>query len=124
MTGKQTPKTKVQEQFGGKEKLIQALLKLPSGLLLLEEGEEKKDFQERMQKISNQKLLRLYERGQTLVARKLDNKTKLVDALLKLEGRSKDKSYREKVLTRSVGWLWDRVQVYEKSERSLQAAQA
>lgn len=121
MTSKQTPKNQVQEQFGGKEKLIQALLKLPNGLLL-EEGEEKKALQEKMQKVSNQKLLRLYERSQVLVSRKLDSKAKLVDALLALEGRSKDKPYREKVLTRSIAWLWDRVQVYEKSARSLQSA--
>lgn len=119
MSTKKSPRTLVQEQFGGKDKLIQALLKLPAGVLTRKQDEEKDIFQQRLQKVSNQKLLRLHTLGKQLQTRKLDNKDKLADALLRLEGRLKDKPYREKMLTRSVAWLWDRLSVLEKVQQRL-----
>jgi hypothetical protein len=96
-----TPLQQVNDEHGGKEKLVDKLLGL------VERGEEAKDdFRARMLTSSNSKLLRLYAVSSE-IKDKFGSKEKLVDALLALAGRTKDVDYREKLLGFSPSKLLD-----------------
>jgi len=87
-----TPLQTVNEQHGGKEKLVDTLVdKLDRG------DEDKADFRKRLLAASNSKLLRLLDVATELKER-FGGKSKLVESLLGLMNRTKDKDYREKLV--------------------------
>lgn len=115
---KKSPLAQVKEQFGSKEKLVDALIKLPASVIErpADEGEDKDAFRNRLLVASNSKLLRLHSVGKT-VSERWGSKDKLVDAILDLRRASKDKDYRSKLSTLSVGKLFDQVSSLEKAAK-------
>lgn len=86
------PLKRVTDEFGGKAKLVDALIGL------LDRGEESKDEQKaRLLAAANSKLLRLH-RTATQVKEQFGGKGELVDKLLGLMNRAKDGDYRAKLM--------------------------
>jgi len=111
---KKTPLQIVNEQHGGKEKLVDALVGM------LERGEEgKAEFRARLLAAANSKLLRLH-RIMTEVKERFGEKDKLIDALLALLNKAKDKDYREKLLDHSPVRLLSVLHAAEKRQRKQQ----
>jgi hypothetical protein len=108
---KKTPLQIVNEQHGGKEKLVDAL----TGML--ERGEEgKADFRARLLAAANTKLLRLHA-VMTEIKSRFGEREQLVDALLALINKAKDKDYREKILDYSPVRLLSMLHAAEKRQR-------
>ena len=106
-----TPLQQVNDQFGGKEKLVDKLLGL------LDRGEESKDeFRSRLLTASNSKLMRLLSTT-TEIKEKFGGKDKLVDSILGLMNRAKDGDYREKLLTFTPNKLIDLHRSWQKKTR-------
>ncbi len=123
---KKSPLAQVKEQFGSKEKLVDALIKLPASVIerSADEGEDKDAFRNRLLVASNTKLLRLLSVGKK-VSERWGSKDKLVDAILDLRRASKDKDYRSKLSTLSIGKLFDQVSSLENAaKRAAHQAQA
>jgi hypothetical protein len=120
---KKSPLAKVKEQFGSKDKLVDALIALPASVVERgEEGEEDKDaFRKRLLGASNAKLLRLHTTGKS-VSERFGSKGKLVDAILNLHKRGKDQDYRNKLSTLPLGKLFDQVSALEKGVRRAERA--
>jgi hypothetical protein len=104
-----SPLAEVTERFGSKEALVKEIEKLTS----------KKDFlvekfsEKGIERVSNSKLLRLH-RLVTEVSDEFANRAALVDAYLELKHRSKDEPYREKLMTYTLGRLYDMYQVAQR----------
>jgi hypothetical protein len=99
--GKKAPLAQVNEQFGGKEKLVDKLMGL------MDRGEESKDaLRTRLLAAANSKLLRLYE-VHSEVKEQLGGKDKLVDAILTFMKRTTDNDYREKLMGQTLTRLMD-----------------
>lgn len=115
---KKSPLAQVKEQFGSKEKLVDALIKLPASVIERpsDEGEDKDAFRSRLLVASNSKLLRLHSVGKK-VSERWGSKDKLVDAILDLRRASKDKDFRSKLSTLSVGKLFDQVSSLENAAK-------
>lgn len=115
---KKSPLAQVKEQFGSKEKLVDALIKLPASVIERpsDEGEDKDAFRNRLLVASNSKLLRLHTVGKK-VSERWGSKDKLVDAILDLRRASKDKDFRSKLSTLSVGKLFDQVSSLENAAK-------
>ncbi len=119
MSVKKSPLMRVKDQFGTKEKLVDALVALPAQVI--ERGEEDKEaYHKRMMAAANSKLLRLYQTGKA-VAERWGSKEALVDALLQLQSRGKDQDYKTKLSTQTVGKLYDRFQSMERAHKRAQA---
>lgn len=97
----QTPLQRVKEEYGSKDKLVDALMSL-----VTRKGESKDQLKTRLKTASNDKLLRLH-RTHTTIKEQFGDKEKLVDALLAAKNRTKDNDYREKLLSYSPGRLLD-----------------
>ena len=109
---KKTPLQQVTEQHGDKEKLVDKL----TGMV--DRGEESKDeLKGRLKSAPNSKLLRLYA-VMTEIKDQFGNTEKLVDALLELMNRSKDKDYRDKLLSYSPNRLMDMYKVRKKKGKA------
>lgn len=90
---KKSPFERVASEHESKTKLVEKLLNM------LDRGDEpKEDLQERLTRLANSKLLRIYDTATTVKSR-FGTKEKLVDELLKLMNRTKDSDYRTKLLT-------------------------
>lgn len=115
---KKSPLALVKDQFGSKDKLVDALIALPESVLDRgTDGEEDKDaFRQRLLTAANSKLLRLHKTGKT-VSERWGSKEKLVDALLSLRKRSKDQDYRTKLQTLPIGKLYDQVTSLERAAK-------
>lgn len=88
---KKTPLQQVTEQHGSKEKLADKLVGM------VDRGqEEKAEFRGRLLAAPNSKLLRLFE-AHSEVKERFGSRDGLVDDLLKLMNRAKDKDYRDKL---------------------------
>lgn len=111
---KKSPLALVNENHGSKEKLVEALVSLPDGVL--DRPEDKGAWKEQLQKAANSKLLKLFETG-SAVAKRFGNKEKLVDTLLDFQRRGKDADFRAKLLVLPVGKLYDRLQTTERAVR-------
>jgi len=116
---KKSPLSLVKEKFGEKEKLVDALLALPSSIV--ERGEDQDDARKTLLSAANSKLLRMHTTG-SAVAKRFGSKDKLVDAILSLKKRGKDEDYRKKLGEVSVGKLYDQFTVLERSARRADAA--
>lgn len=101
---KKSPLTQVKDQFGSKDKLVDAIVALPEGVL--ERDDDKDAFRTRLLTAANSKLLRLHTLGKQ-VADRFGSKDKLVDALLQLQRRGKDQDYRTKLSGLPIGKLFD-----------------
>ena len=87
---KKAPLARVNDDFGGKEKLVDAIVDIA------ERGDEEKDnLRRRLLAAANSKLMRLLTVAKQV--RELGGHDKLVDAVLSLHKRTKDKDYREKL---------------------------
>jgi hypothetical protein len=84
-----TPLALVKERFGDKEKLAAAVQKLATKDLWLDRVNPDRGFA----MISNAKLLRLHAALEDAKSR-FGSRSKLIDAVLTLEGRSKDAGYK------------------------------
>ncbi len=113
---KKSPFLLVKEQFESKEKLVRELMKFSTKLFDRPEDQEKDALEKMLLKASNQKLLKLHHLGKA-VEKQWGSKEKLVDALLKHQNRAKDKDYREKLLGRSIAWLYSHVKPFERPSR-------
>ena len=94
-----TPLHTVKEQFGSKEALVGQLIPL----LEKDEGERETEFKERLLRVSNRMLLRLWNREQTLKSAYGD-RAGLIDAIVKASAQNED-SLRTKLAGYSTGRL-------------------
>ncbi len=109
---KKTPLQQVNEQHGGKEKLVDKLLGI------LDRGEESKDeFRSRLLAISNSKLLRLFNVS-TEINERIGGKEKLIDTILGFMNRTKDSKYRDKLLTLTQTRLIDLYRSWQKKSKA------
>ncbi len=115
---KKSPLALVKEQFGSKDKLVDALLALPESVLDRPEADadDKDAFRSRLLGAANAKLLRLHKTGKA-VSERWGSKTKLVDAILDLRKRTKDQDYRTKLTTLPLGKLYDQATALEHSQK-------
>jgi hypothetical protein len=97
-----SPMARVKEQFGDKEKLVEAVQKLGGDDLWVARVNENKGLAH----VSNAKLLRLH-RILSEVKEKFGTREKLVDAILELEKRTKDAGYKQRLSAWPVPRLWD-----------------
>lgn len=103
-----TPLQQVTDLHGGKEELVGKLLGL------LDRGDEPKDeFRARLLAAPNSKLLRLHS-VMSEIGEQFGDKTKFVDALLELMNRTRDKDFKEKLLSYSPNRLMDMYKVHKK----------
>lgn len=101
MSGTKSPLQVVNEQHGGKEKLVDKLVGL------VEKGEEgAEEIKARLRAVSNTKLLKLLEVAET-VKQKYGSKEKLTQAVAEALGRAKDADYVKKLAAYSPARLLD-----------------
>lgn len=108
MSLKKTPLEQVKEQFGAKEKLVDAvvdLLNLPRA--------ERDVTRERLRVAANSKLLRLH-RVASAIKDRFGGTEKLVDAVLELVKHPKDKDRKDKLMTYGPARLLDLYRRYRK----------
>ncbi len=98
---KASPLAEVKDRFGSKEKLVDAVRELAGEELFLDRVNEDKG----LERVSNQKLLRLHAVLSEVKA-KFGSRAKLVDAILEAEGR-KDAGYRDRLERWPTPRLWD-----------------
>src|SRR5207244_524218 len=111
MSGQKTPLQVVNEQHGGKEKLVDKLVGL------IEKGEEgAEDIKERLRSVSNQKLLRLLEVAET-VKEKYGSTEKLTQVVADALGRAKDADYVKRLSQYSPARLLDLARSLAKKAR-------
>jgi hypothetical protein len=112
MSGNKTPLQVVNEQHGGKEKLVDKLVGL------IEKGEEgAEDIKERLRTVSNQKLLRLLEVAET-VKEKYGSTEKLTQVVADALGRAKDADYVKRLSSYSPARLLDLAKSLAKKARA------
>jgi hypothetical protein len=102
---------KAAEALGGKDKLLDQVVDV------LERGDEsKEELKARLKGAANSKLLRLLAMGKA-VKERFGSKAKLIDALVALENRAKDKDYRHKLETWPAARLLDRHDALAKRKK-------
>ena len=107
---KKTPLSRVNEEFGGKDKLVDAIVSAVE-----HEGEDKNALKKRLLAASNTKLMRLLQTAQQV--KQLGGKGKLVDAVVEKHGKAKDKDYRSKLERYTIGRLLDMYRVSSRNGR-------
>lgn len=107
---KKTPLSRVNEEFGGKDKLVDAIVSAVE-----HEGEDKGALKKRLLAASNTKLMRLLQTAQQV--KQLGGKGKLVDAVAEKQGKAKDKDYRSKLEGYTIGRLLDMYRVASSNGR-------
>lgn len=116
---KKSPLTQVKEQFGSKEKLVDALVAMPDSVIE-RGGAEKDEFRTKLLTAANAKLLRLHQTG-SAVTERWGSKDKLVDAILTMKRRGKDQDYRTKLGSLTLGKLFDQFSSLERANQKSQA---
>ena len=106
---KASPLALVKKQFGTKEKLIEAVKGLATDELFVARVNEDKG----LERISNKKLLHLHA-VLSEVKKEFGSREKLVDALLKLEKRTKDDGFKDRVSRWSTPRLLDAYRAAKK----------
>ncbi len=112
MSGKETPLQTVKRVYGGKDKLVEAVVKALKSVGEEVEGDDTED----LQAASNKKLLRLHTIA-TAIAERYGDKDKLIDALATAEGKSKDEPFKDSLNGLSLGRLLDQVTSAERRAR-------
>src|SRR5215472_1675202 len=111
MAMKKAPLSRVNDEFGGKGKLVDQIVSV------VERGDEDKDsLRKRLAAASNSKLLRLLRVAQGV--KELGGRDKLVEAILAQHKSGKDKDFRARLLAYTPARLLD---LYHSSERALKA---
>src|ERR1044071_8296230 len=113
-----SPLSRVKEEFGGKDKLVDTIV----GLLGSTGDEPKDELRKRLLGAAKRKLIRLH--GVATRLKQLGGHDKLADAAAAAVGRGKDKDYVEKLGTYSSGRLLDMVRVGERRTKAATAAKA
>ncbi|MEZ4288519.1 MAG: hypothetical protein R3A47_10330 [Polyangiales bacterium] len=111
---KKSPLEIVKERFGddrkkAKSALVKAVRDIAGSDLWLDGLNEDKGLEH----VSNRKLLHL-ESLYSEIKKAVGSREKLVDAIAKLDNRSKDQAYRDSLLKQSTPRLWDRYQSTQK----------
>jgi hypothetical protein len=107
---KKTPLSQVNDEFGGKEKLVDAIVDA------VERGDEEKNaLKKRLLAASNSKLMRLLKTAQEV--KQLGGRGKLVDAVAEKQGKPKDKDYRTRLESYTIGRLLDMYRVGTRNGR-------
>lgn len=104
---KKSPLAQVKDQFGGKDKLVDALLGL------LESDQSKDDLRKKLLPVANRKLLRLHAVA-SAVKTKFGSREKLVAAAADALKHGKDKPFVTRLEGISTGRLLDKVTVAER----------
>lgn len=89
---KASPLAQVKDRFGSKDKLVEAVKDLTNDELWIDRVDEDKG----LERVSNQKLLRLHALL-TEVQSQFGSRAKLIDAICELEKRAKDEGYRDRL---------------------------
>jgi hypothetical protein len=102
---KKSPLKRVNEEFGGKDKLVEELL-----VLIKRPSEVTKDeMKKKLRSQSNRKLMTLMAREQA-VKKTYGNRDKLIDAIVKAgmgKDKTEDKVYRKRLAKLTTGQLLD-----------------
>jgi hypothetical protein len=114
MSSNKSPLAVVKDKFGGKDKLVDALV----GLLDTEESKD--DLRKRLLGVSNTKLLRLHE--VTSDVKKRGGREKVLESTVGSLGRAKDKDYVAKLGRLSTKRLYDVATVAERRAKRAQAS--
>lgn len=118
MTTKKSPLQQVKEKFGSKQALVDALLGLPSKLIdHATDGQDKDAFRKKLFAVANAKLLRMHALYKD-VQNEFGSKEKMVDKILTLKNRLKDKDYRSSLLQKTSARLYDMAKALQKSIQS------
>ena len=112
MSVKETPLQTVKRVHGGKDKLVEAVVKALEAVVGDVDSEEQQD----LASASNKKLLRLHTIA-TSITERYGNKDKLIQALAAAEGKSKDEPYVESLAGLGLGRLLDQVTAAERRSR-------
>lgn len=102
---KKSPYKRVNEEFGGKDKLIEELL----GMIKRPADVTKDELKKKLRSQSNRKLMTLLAREQT-VKKTYGNRDKLIDAIVKAgmgKDQTEDKVYRKRLAKLTTGQLLD-----------------
>ena len=101
MSPNKTPLQIVNEEHGGKDKLVEKIMSI------IERGEEETDaLKSRLRSASNTKLLKIQRNAQA-IKDKYGSKDKVVQAAVALMGRAKDNDYIKKLGTYAPGRILD-----------------
>jgi len=112
MAVKETPLQQVKRLHGGKDKLVEEVVKALEAI-----GEEVDDGdKEDLSAASNKKLLRLHKSA-TTIAERYGSREKLVAALADAHGKSKDEPYTARLTGLSLGRLLDEMTSTERRAR-------
>ena len=106
-----SPLSRVKEKFGGKDKLVDAIV----GMLGSTGDEPKDELRKRLLGAANKKLIRLHDVATNL--KTYGGHDKLADAAAAGRGRGKDKDYVAKLTTYSAGRLLDMVRVSQAAAK-------
>jgi hypothetical protein len=99
---KASPLAMVKDRFGSKDKLVDAVRELATDELWIDRVDEDKG----LERVSNQKLLRLHA-ILTEVKSQFGSREKLIDAICEAEKRTKDEGYKSRLETFSTPRLLD-----------------
>jgi len=113
---KKAPQSSVNEAFGSKEKLVEAVQQLATPELWLDRVSSAKG----LSRVPNSKLLRLHAILSDAKSR-FGSRQKLIDAILELEKRSKDAGYRSRLERYPLPRLLD---LHRAADRRVQRAKA
>lgn len=112
-----TPHAKVKSEFETKEKLVAAVKELATEELWLNRLSSDRNGGKGLEHVSNSKLLKLH-RTLSAVKDKFGSRVKLIDAVLELEGRSKDAGYRTRLEAYPVPRLYDLFRVRSRGQKA------
>jgi hypothetical protein len=101
-----TPLATVKERFENKAKLIEAVEQFMSDELWVAHLSTDRGGNKGLKHVSNAKLLKLHAIF-TKAKAEFGSRAKLIDAILELEGRSKDEGYRNRLERYAIPRLYD-----------------
>jgi hypothetical protein len=101
-----TPNSQVKSKFESKEKLVAAVKALATDDLWVARLSQDRGGSKGLDQVSNTKLLKLHATF-SAVKEKFGTRAKLIDAVLEVEGRSKDAGYRTRLEGYAVPRLFD-----------------
>lgn len=110
---KKSPLSQVKERFKDKAGLVKAVSALATGDLWVDRLNKDKG----LDCVPNSRLLHLHD-VLSEVKKSVGSRDKLVDGILKLENRAKDKDYRSGLEKHSTPRLWDRYRTLKRTSKS------
>jgi len=110
---KKAPLALVQERFGEKAKLVEAVRALATEELWLGRTSADRGGDKGLEHVSNAKLIRLHD-TLSQVKKDFGSRAKLIDAICELEKRSKDEGYKKRLGAWPVPRLYDSYKAAKK----------